>query len=343
MIKFFRKIRQKMLTENKFSRYLLYAIGEIILVVIGILIALNVNNLNENSKKDTKIIDALKEIHRDLSEDIIESNLRIPNYSREDSIINILMAKKLSVEDFKGFQGLMYALTASSNYDLTVNDNGYKLLMTNSDNIPKKYQPLLKSLNKIYLEGKSALVSSEEFSLDAVEGYLLYLKQNMKWFSEVFYNQKLTLEAIDFFRTDPYFKNQLTHYYALSITNYYANLYQFRIDAEESYEELTSLLELENLVASDSTYYKIRTKDHEHFLGTYKEDTTNTAIISMESNKLFYQWNDRKKVRLFPTSKNTFIHGLDLSFNSIQLDSTGQTISHHWHFGKRQALMKKVD
>jgi hypothetical protein len=53
MIKFFRKIRQKLLTENKFSKYLLYAIGEIILVMIGILLALQVNNWNE-SKKDKK-------------------------------------------------------------------------------------------------------------------------------------------------------------------------------------------------------------------------------------------------------------------------------------------------
>lgn len=343
MIKFFRKIRQKMLTENKFSRYLLYAFGEILLVVIGILIALNVNNLNENRKKDAKIIEALKEIHRDLSEDIIESNLRIPNYSSEDSLINILMAKKLSIEDFKGLQGLMYASTAASNYDLTVNDNGYKLLMANSDDIPKKYQPLVKSLNKIYIEDKNVLEDSEEFSLDAVEGYLLYLKQNMKWFSEVFYNQKLTPEAIDFYRNDPYFKNHLTHYYAFSIGNYYSNLYQFRIDAEKSYQELTNLLELEDFVASDSTYYKIHAKDYEHFLGTYKEDTTNTAIISMESNKLFYQWNDLKKIQLFPTTKGSFIHQLDPSFNSIQLDSTGKTISHHWHVGKRQALMRKID
>ena len=44
MIKFFRKIRQQLLTENKLSKYLLYAIGEIILVIIGILIALQINN-----------------------------------------------------------------------------------------------------------------------------------------------------------------------------------------------------------------------------------------------------------------------------------------------------------
>jgi len=51
MIKFLRKIRQKLLSENKFSKYLIYAIGEIVLVVIGILIALGINNWNEENKK----------------------------------------------------------------------------------------------------------------------------------------------------------------------------------------------------------------------------------------------------------------------------------------------------
>ena len=50
MIKFFRKIRQRLLSENKFSKYLIYAIGEIVLVVIGIIIALQINNWNENRK-----------------------------------------------------------------------------------------------------------------------------------------------------------------------------------------------------------------------------------------------------------------------------------------------------
>jgi hypothetical protein len=50
MIKLFRKIRQKLLEENKIGSYLKYAIGEIILVVIGILIALQINNWNEQKK-----------------------------------------------------------------------------------------------------------------------------------------------------------------------------------------------------------------------------------------------------------------------------------------------------
>jgi hypothetical protein len=50
MIKFFRKIRQNLLMENKTGKYFKYAIGEIVLVVIGILIALSINNWNENRK-----------------------------------------------------------------------------------------------------------------------------------------------------------------------------------------------------------------------------------------------------------------------------------------------------
>lgn len=50
MIKFFRKIRQHLLSENKFSKYIIYGIGEIILVVIGILIALSINNSNQFKK-----------------------------------------------------------------------------------------------------------------------------------------------------------------------------------------------------------------------------------------------------------------------------------------------------
>jgi hypothetical protein len=64
MIKLFRRIRQKLLSENKFSKYVLYAIGEIVLVVIGILIALQINNNNElfkQKKEEEKLLLGVKE------------------------------------------------------------------------------------------------------------------------------------------------------------------------------------------------------------------------------------------------------------------------------------------
>jgi hypothetical protein len=64
MIKFFRKIRLDMISKNKISNYIIYAIGEIFLVVIGILIALQINNWNEERKdriQEQKILALLRE------------------------------------------------------------------------------------------------------------------------------------------------------------------------------------------------------------------------------------------------------------------------------------------
>ena len=70
MIKFFRKIRQNLLMENKTGKYFKYAIGEIILVVIGILIALQINNWNEKQKLVAKTQDYYVQLLDDLKSDI---------------------------------------------------------------------------------------------------------------------------------------------------------------------------------------------------------------------------------------------------------------------------------
>ena len=86
MIKFFRTIRQTLIMENKTSKYLKYAIGEIILVVIGILIALQINNWNEAKKTNRNVnnylIELNSEIGRNLSylsniNDLLKLNMKL--------------------------------------------------------------------------------------------------------------------------------------------------------------------------------------------------------------------------------------------------------------------------
>ncbi len=92
MIKFFRKIRHKLLTENEFSKYLIYAIGEIFLVVIGILLALQINNWNQSRKTEALEKSVLTDLRNELN----------ANISRLDSIINerenVLAAGRLVLE-----------------------------------------------------------------------------------------------------------------------------------------------------------------------------------------------------------------------------------------------------
>lgn len=91
MVKFFRKIRQQLLTENKFSKYLLYAIGEIILVVIGILIALQINNWNIDRISDKQMTSYILGLKEDLKTDTLNFSKAIKRYKYSIDIRNSLL------------------------------------------------------------------------------------------------------------------------------------------------------------------------------------------------------------------------------------------------------------
>lgn len=93
MIKFFRKIRKKLIEEDNVRKYLLYAVGEIVLVVIGILIALWINNLNINhqlKKEQTTLITNLKQ---ELNENLIQ-------FTRRTNRLKYLNKKLIEVLNF---------------------------------------------------------------------------------------------------------------------------------------------------------------------------------------------------------------------------------------------------
>ena len=86
MIRFFRIIRQKLLTQSKFSKYMIYAIGEIILVVIGILIALKVNNWNERQNNLKYEQSILKELKKEFENNLVQLEDKI--LMRKNLIMN---------------------------------------------------------------------------------------------------------------------------------------------------------------------------------------------------------------------------------------------------------------
>lgn len=79
MIKLFRNIREKIEAEGKTTNYLKYAIGEIVLVVIGILIALQVNNWNEGRKDKKFEYEILSLIDQNLKQDSISLSFELSN------------------------------------------------------------------------------------------------------------------------------------------------------------------------------------------------------------------------------------------------------------------------
>lgn len=119
MIKFFRRIRKSLLTENKTARYFKYAVGEIFLVVIGILIALHINNWNQERqlKNEEKII--LKNIHTEFLENKktlllgLDENKQGSNASL--TLLNLVGQKRQFIQQHN-LDSLMYVMLETGSF-----------------------------------------------------------------------------------------------------------------------------------------------------------------------------------------------------------------------------------
>lgn len=169
MIKFFRQIRQRLLSENRFSKYLIYAIGEIILVVIGILIALQINNWNEAKKEHRIGIQFLKGISNDLNKDLmlVDSLLKLnqQTFSLISSIDSVFhkkpyyYAKKnshLFVEpDTLNFEHVFYR-----NVSFRPINSTYNSLIADGKTALIKNKSLLDEIQRIYNENHQRIASN---------------------------------------------------------------------------------------------------------------------------------------------------------------------------------------
>jgi hypothetical protein len=131
MIKFFRKIRYDLMEKNKTGKYFKYAIGEIILVVIGILIALQINNWNEKAKSKNLEVIYLSEILENIESD--EEQLRQVIYSQqiryESSLKCLDVLSSLNAENTKSLDSIFMS-SMSNSITFFPTDGGYKSMIS---------------------------------------------------------------------------------------------------------------------------------------------------------------------------------------------------------------------
>jgi hypothetical protein len=177
MIKIFRKIRQKMLRENKFSKYFLYAIGEITLVIIGILIALAINDWKNEQRIDSEETVTLQKLVQDLNSDNESFNTNIKYYSELEerliSVKDIIYKKVLSDEDIK------YAMRFPGANFIDLN--------------PRKttYDEMLNS-GRIYNLSDDLLVNKIIEYYQFLEGRIYQTKESRKEFRAIYYGPDFT-------------------------------------------------------------------------------------------------------------------------------------------------------
>lgn len=148
MIKFFRHIRQNLVSQNKFRKYLLYALGEIILVMIGILLAFQVNSWKEARDNRTLELQMMADLNSEFKNNLTKIRASIKQYQGTEQAIRLLMskmkatpqeinlintdsliAKAIDVFDYRPTQNTLTEILSSGNLKFITKDSlKYKLL-----------------------------------------------------------------------------------------------------------------------------------------------------------------------------------------------------------------------
>jgi len=129
MLRFFRRIRKELLDRGTTSKYLIYAVGEIMLVMIGILLALQVNNWNDNKKQRAREVEIIHEIRDDLN--ITKNDIKRAIQIHRDAIKSMQTIKSAILEenpiDDKIILDIQKSIQDDQAYPKTI---GYNILKT---------------------------------------------------------------------------------------------------------------------------------------------------------------------------------------------------------------------
>lgn len=248
MLKFFRKIRQQLLSENKFSKYLIYAVGEIVLVVIGILIALEVNNRNEERKLEDIGQEYVQEIYKELKTersniDSILSSLST-QYRGTEHVLSVIESENQEIKDTVQFTKSYWSTTRLFIIDRDLNT--FDKLKSSGQSALLKNDSLSIKLDRFYKNFDIRILNFKEFPIQIRmdlrrESFPIGSMEDFKYENE---NSKLSPSYLK-----EYLSNQTVYEHLLSIlktceynTIFFEDLsneaLQLIIYMEENYPEL---------------------------------------------------------------------------------------------------------
>jgi hypothetical protein len=218
MIKFFRNIRQNLLMENKTGKYLKYAIGEIVLVVIGILIALQINNWNNQRIEENKQTIIFKRVLSDVENDILEISYTLFFLDSIKPIFNKVRNDSITLDLLD--QGISRSLT--KNYRTSLNKTGVKQLkeITNKDSLSIQIIEIYDLMESFMIPNEKEINIEVKKLIDKLIEHPWYTE----WMSKTITKDNSSKELQDYFLTSMEYKHRVFYFYQLLYNNYYPKL-----------------------------------------------------------------------------------------------------------------------
>ena len=221
---------------GKTGRYFKYAIGEIILVVIGILIALSINNWNEDRKTKDTIKGIYGIVKSDLESDVKTIDWLLAREEKQDSIFKRIINKEMTYDDY--VKCIRCASVLSGFPDIKLKSRGLKFLEQNNAFLNSNQDSLSIKIIDFYSYFNTEInVAMKEITRDFFEnrGYF----KNMPWFEDYQYekfNEELTKYAL----TSIDYRNRIISFYSLYYDGYIRHLSKYKEEALVLIETINS-------------------------------------------------------------------------------------------------------
>lgn len=179
MLRFFRQIRQRLLTDHRFGRYLLYAIGEILLVVIGILIALQIDTWNENANNQRAEQKALNNLQLDFKYNLsrLKEGIGINEYNLKACMRILDYTGKRYSPSFQ-IDSVLGEIAKADQY---FPQNGFLLDLINSGNLGLIESDLLRNRLSLWLPSLETLKNREDICIEFDNDMIRYIFKNGSW------------------------------------------------------------------------------------------------------------------------------------------------------------------
>ena len=262
MIKFFRKIRQQLLSEKKFSKYLLYAIGEIVLVIIGILIALSLNKMNEKEQALAKVDAILEDVMKELASNIKRGTYLIYRYREVDSLSVLILNNKVTFNDYTADNSDALWSTATTWNKYEISDNAFNLLLNNRNAIPVAYDKAFLYLNALHDIYKPNVIEFNKRVSTLVINNLDDYEKHYEWFADPSKRD----EEITYMLHSYKFKNKVERFLIEAIYTHRGAIIDYRVRAIKAYIEIAKVLNK----TTDSLKFIVEKNDLEKYVGTYQ-------------------------------------------------------------------------
>ena len=184
MLKFFRRVRRTLFNQGNFRKYLIYAIGETLLVMVGILLALQINNWNENRQEKKEQINLLEGMQKDLIRDVrtFRAALRIQKRSlRRHTVLRDIIYEKVPFHDstahyFASLNTTSTPIFVVANYERALRE-GLKIISNDSlrNDLVYYYEYTIP-----YMDNKTKIDPKYQFAEIMRPFYNKYLKVDLK-------------------------------------------------------------------------------------------------------------------------------------------------------------------